>query len=157
MSSCSAAAFPTWSASTSWCRAYCRATFIRRASILPLSKRATAMRAACVARRLVKAPLAARLPLEVLYGVRYVDVVALHSGGLERAVEKPSGGADERQAFLVLLVARLLADQHDASVGRAGAEHRLGGVRPQRAVLALACILAQLLKALHHGRLESAK
>src|SRR2546423_5086390 len=84
-------------------------------------------------RRLVKAPLAARLPLEVLYGVRYVDVVALHSGGLERAVEKPSGRTDKRQALLVLLVARLLADQHDPPVGRAGPEHSLGGVRPQRA------------------------
>src|SRR5581483_4101747 len=86
--------------------------------------------------RLVQAPFAARLPLEMLHGVGDVEVLARHIGRLERAVEKPAGGADERQALPVLLVARLLAHQHHPGVRIAGAEYRLRRIRPQWAVVA---------------------
>src|SRR5688572_27072733 len=89
-------------------------------------------------RRLVQAALAARLPLEVLDRVGDVQVLALDARGLQRPVEQASGRPDERQALAVLLVARLLADQHDPGVGVAGAEHSLRRVGPERAIVALA-------------------
>ena len=98
--------------------------------------------------RLVQAALAAQLPLEVLHRVGDVEMLAIDAGRLERPVEELPGRADEGQALLVLLVARLLAHQHDARMRVARAEHRLGGVRPQRAVLAGARVFAQLLQAL---------
>ena len=85
-------------------------------------------------RGLVQAALAAQLPLEVLDRVGDVEVLAIDPRRLERAVEQASRRPDERQSLLVLLVAGLLADQHHARVRVAGAEHRLGGVGPQRAV-----------------------
>ena len=52
--------------------------------------------------------------------------------------------------------AGLLADQHHARVRVARAEHRLGRVGPQRAVLAPAGILANLVeRRLGHPLLES--
>jgi hypothetical protein len=95
------------------------------------------------------------LPFEVLDGVRYVGVLARHAGRFERPVEQAPGRADEGQALLVLLVARLLADQHDARMRRAGAEHRLRRVRPERAGLALARFLAEGFQGLRHATLES--
>ena len=77
--------------------------------------------------------VAPRLPLEVLDGVRHVDVVAIDPGGLEGTVEDASGRADERTALPVLLVSRLLAHQHDVRRGASLAEHRLGRVPVQRA------------------------
>ena len=81
-------------------------------------------------------------------------MLAIDAGLGERLVEEPSGRPDEGQALLVLLVAGLLAHQYHARVGVAGAEHRLGGVGPERAVLAAARILAQLLQGLGHRSLE---
>src|SRR5688572_6391128 len=52
--------------------------------------------------RLVQAPLAAQLPLEVLHGVRDVKMLAVDAGSFERPVEEPPRRADEGQAFLVL-------------------------------------------------------
>ena len=49
-------------------------------------------------RLLVDAPLAARLPLEVLDDVGDVDRCAVDAGVLERAVEQLAGRADERMA-----------------------------------------------------------
>jgi hypothetical protein len=95
------------------------------------------------------------LPLEVLYRVGDVDMVAVHARGLERPVEKPAGRADEGQAFAVLLVAGLLAHQHDPCVRIAGAEYRLRRVRPQRAILAALRVAAQLFQAPGHRALES--
>src|SRR3954470_1158241 len=57
-------------------------------------------------RGLVQAPLAARLPLEVLHRVGDVEVIALYARGLQRTVEQASRRPDERQPLLVLLVAR---------------------------------------------------
>ena len=77
---------------------------------------------------LCSAPLAARLVLEVLHGVGDVDVRAVDARRLERAVEHLARGADEGAPGKILLVARLLADQHQGRIGRAFAEHGLGGV-----------------------------
>jgi hypothetical protein len=57
-------------------------------------------------------------------------MLAVYARRFERPVEEPSGGPDEGQALLVLLVARLLADEHDPCMRVPGAEHRLGRVRP---------------------------
>src|SRR5690349_24260424 len=57
-----------------------------------------------LARRLVDAPLAALLELEVLDDVGDVDVAAVDPGRLERAVELAARGADERVALAVLTV-----------------------------------------------------
>src|SRR5687767_4099267 len=51
---------------------------------------------------LVQAPLAARLPLEMLHDVRDIDGRAVDSGRIERAIEKLSRGAHERAADDVL-------------------------------------------------------
>ena len=77
---------------------------------------------------LMDAPLATRLPLEVLHGVRDVGLPPVDSGFVHAFVENPTGRADERSPREILLVAGLLADKHD--VGRLGAfaEYRLGRV-----------------------------
>ncbi len=76
-------------------------------------------------------------------------MLALDAGSLERPVQESSGGPDERQALLVLLVARLLADQHHARMRVARAEHGLRGIGPQRAVLALASLPPELIEIIH--------
>ena len=76
----------------------------------------------------MQAPLAARLPLEVLHRVRDVHVFARDPRRLERRVEDPPGGTDERVPLLIFLVARLLADEHERGARRALAEHGLCGV-----------------------------
>lgn len=81
-------------------------------------------------RRLVQAPLAAWFPFEMLDRVRQVDVCAFDAGFVECAIEHASGRADERHARAVFLVARLLADEHDARIGRTRAGHRLCRVLP---------------------------
>src|SRR6185295_6277915 len=88
-------------------------------------------------RLLVNAPLAARLEFEVLHGIRDVDAGAVDAGLGERAVEHLPGRSDERLAGQILLVARLLADEHDPRVRRPLAEHGLGRVLVERAALAM--------------------
>ena len=58
------------------------------------------------------APAAPLLELEVLDHVGHVRLVAGDAGRLQAAVELASGGADERPARQVLLVAGLLAHEH---------------------------------------------
>jgi len=101
-------------------------------------------------RGLVQPPLAAQLPFEMLHRVGHVDVLAVDAGGLERPVEEASGGPDEGQPLAVLLVAGLLADQHDLRVLVAGAEHRLRSVLPERAGPAAFRFLAQLFQRFRH-------
>ena len=68
------------------------------------------------ARLLVDAPLAARLPLEVLDDDSSGRRRRLHDPRFgERLAEKAAGGADERPAREVLAIARLLADEHRAA------------------------------------------
>src|SRR5581483_2177561 len=66
----------------------------------------------CPGRRVVDPARAARLPLEVLDRVRDVRLLPVDARFGERLVEQPAGRPDERRARLVLLVARLLADEH---------------------------------------------
>src|SRR5690606_34086768 len=87
-------------------------------------------------RLLVNPPLAARLELEVLYCVRDVNEVAVDPGFLQCAIEHAPGRSDERFAREVFLIARLFAYEKDLGAPRAGTEHRLCRVSPQRAVAA---------------------
>jgi hypothetical protein len=73
-------------------------------------------------RLLVDAPFAPRLVLEVLHRIGDVDLVASDAGSLERAVEHLAGGPHERTAGQILLVAWLLADEHERGIGRPFAE-----------------------------------
>src|SRR5258705_11627713 len=57
------------------------------------------------ARLLVDAPLAARLPFEMLDGVGDVDVAARDAGALERLVEHRARGTDKRRALAIFPVA----------------------------------------------------
>src|SRR5436190_90275 len=83
---------------------------------------------------LVDPALAARLPLEMLDGVRHIDARAVDSGRLERLVEDPARRAHERLAGAVLLIARLFADEDRARAGGAFAEDRLGADLPLRLI-----------------------
>src|SRR5262249_30621044 len=85
---------------------------------------------------LVDAPLAARLPLEVLDGIGHVDLPSIDARLGERGVEKAARRPDERPAGNVLGVAGLLADHHDARRSMAFAEDRLRSPLPERAALA---------------------
>jgi hypothetical protein len=82
---------------------------------------------------LVHTQLALRDPFEMLHDVRDVRVASLDPGVLHRPIEHPTGRADERMAVQVLFIARLLADEHDARLGRSLTEHRLGRVLVERA------------------------
>src|SRR5262245_26724573 len=73
----------------------------------------------------VNAPLAARLPLEVLHDVRDVGVASIDPRRDQALVEQLPRGADERLARAILGVAGLLADEHDTRMACAGAEDRL--------------------------------
>ncbi len=85
----------------------------------------------------VDAPLAARLPLEVLHDVGDVGPAPLDPGLLERLVEQASRRPDEGMAAEVFLVAGLLADEHGGGSAGALAEHGLGATLPQVAGLAV--------------------
>ena len=87
-------------------------------------------------RLLVDAALPASLPLEVLHGVRDVRRRPVDAGRLERLVEEPARGPDERPAGLVLLIARLLANEHCRGLAGALTEDRLRPDLPEVATLA---------------------
>src|SRR5579862_2206114 len=80
---------------------------------------------------LVEPELPARLVLEVLDGVGDVHLAAIDAGLIERTIEELAGRADEGSALVVLLKSRLLANQHDAGVGRTFTEYGLRGVLPE--------------------------
>jgi hypothetical protein len=101
-------------------------------------------------RGLVQAPLAARLPLEMLDGVGDVDGVAVDAGLGADTVEQLAGRPDEGLAGQVFLVARLLADEHDLRLLRAFAGNGLGRELPQFA--APAFVQFRRLLALRLGR-----
>jgi hypothetical protein len=95
-----------------------------------------------VARLLVNPPLAARLPLEVLHHVGEIHIAEIDAGILERVTQQLAGWTDERFAFEIFSIARLLADEHDAGAARAVPEHRLRGVLPEIAAPAHLCLTA---------------
>jgi len=88
----------------------------------------------------------ALLELEVLDHVGHVGLGALDARGLQPAVELATGGADERPARQVLLVAGLLADQHHARAFQALAEDSLGCAAPEVAAAAAGRRLAERLE-----------
>ena len=65
--------------------------------------------------------------------VRDVDVASVEPGGLEQRREQASGGADERLAFAILVLARSLAHRHHARGHRAVPGHGLNAREVQRA------------------------
>ena len=81
---------------------------------------------------LVKASLASRFVLEVLYCIRQVELAAIDAGAREGLVEEAPGRPDERPPADVLLVTGLLADEHDGRIARPLAENRLRGVAIER-------------------------
>src|SRR6202008_1451678 len=87
-------------------------------------------------RRLVQPPLAPRLPLEVLHRIRDIGPGAIDSGLAQALVQDAARGPDERMAFPVFHVARLLAHEHDAGARIALAEDRLRRIGPEGAILA---------------------
>ena len=95
-------------------------------------------------RLLMDAPLAARLPFEVLDRVRDVGLVAVDPCFHERLVEELSRRPDKRLAREVFLVAGLFADEDHLSSGRALSEDRLRPSLPERAGLAAGRGLAKL-------------
>jgi L-alanine-DL-glutamate epimerase-like enolase superfamily enzyme len=80
---------------------------------------------------LVNPALTPRLVAEMLDHVGDVDIVMRDARSLQAAVEDAAGGADERMALNVLLVPRLLTDQHQARVLRTLAHHGLRGTFPE--------------------------
>ncbi len=79
-------------------------------------------------RLVVDPPRASRLPLEVLHGVRHVRLAAVDPRRLERPVEHSARGADERLSGSILLVAGLLADEHEPCARGPRSEDGLGRV-----------------------------
>ena len=98
-------------------------------------------------RLLVQAPPAATRPPEVLDRVGDVDPRAVDARLVQGLLEQAPGRADERLALEVLLVARLLADQHQLRALAALPEDSLGGVLPQFAAPAGGGRLLELLDA----------
>ncbi len=78
-------------------------------------------------------PFAARFPFEMLDRVRDVNRVAVDPRLLQRAIEELSGRTDEWLAAQVLLVARLLAEQHHRRLFWYFAENGLGRILVERA------------------------
>src|SRR3954469_14262250 len=87
-------------------------------------------------RLIVDAGFAPSPPLEVLDGVGDVDAVTIDAGRSERLVEYATRRPNEGAAGDVLMVAGLLADQHQLGVGGSFAEHRLRRIPPETAVAA---------------------
>jgi hypothetical protein len=66
----------------------------------------------------------------VFHYVSYVHFRAVNSGFFEGAVEEFARGTNERMPSAILLISGLLANQHDAGVGRAFTEYSLGRCLP---------------------------
>ena len=79
--------------------------------------------------------------------IRDIDPAAVDLGLVQGAFQQAARWPDERLTLQVLLVARLLADQHHPGVLGALAEHGLGGLTPQVTGLAGGRGLLQLLDA----------
>jgi hypothetical protein len=71
--------------------------------------------------------------LEMLHGIGLVCHPWIDAGLVERPGKQTTRRTDERQTCAILLVARLLTDQHDRRSGWSMTEDRLGGVLEKRA------------------------
>src|SRR5262249_10879800 len=89
-------------------------------------------------RLLVDAPLAARLPAEVLHHVGDVSVRSLDAGLGQCSLQQLAGGTDEGPSREVLVVSWLLADEHHPGVLLPLAEDGLRRALPEVACAALA-------------------
>src|SRR5690242_3626799 len=96
-------------------------------------------------RRLVHPAFAAGLPLEMLDRVGDVDSAAIDAGLHHRLIEHASRRTDKGASCFVLLVSRLLADDHDHAVGAAFAENGLRRMGPERAGATVCGFLTQML------------
>ena len=76
--------------------------------------------------------LAKHLMLEVLHGVGDEGLRPRDAGVLQRLIEEPAGRPDKWPTGEVFLVARLFTDQHERSVARPLAGHRLSGIAIKR-------------------------
>ena len=65
------------------------------------------------------------LPVEMLYRVRHINAFAVNARLDKRLVQQQTCWSDKRLARQVLLIARLLAYEHDVSFRRAFPEDRL--------------------------------
>lgn len=82
-------------------------------------------------RLLMQPAFTLRLPLEVFDGIGDIDPGSVDAGLQQRFVEEPACWTDERFAFDILAVARLLPD-HDHPGGLLTlAKNSLGGIFPQ--------------------------
>lgn len=91
------------------------------------------------------APLTARLPFEMLDGIRYEHGAARDAGFAQSIVEQLSCRADEGLAGAVLAVSGLLADHHDGRVCGARPRDALRRIVPKRAAPAFGEVLGLLI------------
>ena len=105
-----------------------------------------ACRRLALCRRLVHASLAAHLELEVLDGIGEIQGLARPAQLLERAGQQVPRGTDERVPLAILLVARLLAHEHQRRAHGAFAPHGLRGGKAEGALAAAGGGLAQRLE-----------
>ncbi len=82
------------------------------------------------------APLASRLPLEVLHDIRHVGETAIDASFFKRFVEELSCRSDKGLAFEIFVIAGLLADKHYAGFRFAFAKNGLRAFSPEIARLA---------------------
>jgi hypothetical protein len=76
--------------------------------------------------------LPSRLPFEMFYGIRDVNVFPIDAGFLQCSVENFSRRSDKRTALNVLLISGLLADEHHARFRTAAfPENCLGSSCPE--------------------------
>jgi hypothetical protein len=91
----------------------------------------------CACRELTEARLAmdpllpALLVAEMLHGIRHVDVLPSETCGRKRVGQDPPRGPDEGPTFEILLIARLLADEHDLAGDWPFAEYDLRRIVPE--------------------------
>ena len=84
-----------------------------------------------------------RRPRHVVRCSRPHHVAALDAKVLESPVQQLAGGADKRPALQVLLVARLLADEHELRLQGALTTDRLRGAGADRTLAAMVGEVAQ--------------
>lgn len=101
---------------------------------------------------LVDAAFAARLPLEMLNGVSYVDFLAVDAGFYQASVEEQASGANKRMSFDIFTVAGLLADKNKARVPGAFTEDGLRGVLVKGTALAVLRSFAERGKIMARGK-----
>src|SRR5262249_54802113 len=91
---------------------------------------------------LMNPAFAARLPFEMFYRIRDVNLRPIDSSFLERAIHDFSSGTNEGFTRDVFVVAGLFANQHHRSMLRTFAKHGLGATFVEIACRAVSCCFA---------------